>query len=103
MPVAVFMHQPFSMNFPQMTFRLRGCEPRLRLQLPQGIATFHAILGRSGNWLEQNRASSVVNGDFLTVGGAMHQLAQIPAGFLNGHCFHARILLAIRLKGKWRR
>ena len=35
-----------------------------------------------------------MNGDFFTVGGAMHQLAQIPAGFLHGQCFHAKILQA---------
>ncbi len=44
--------------------------------------------------------NSVVNGNFLTLGGAMHQPAQIPADFLHGHCFHPSILLAIRLKGK---
>jgi hypothetical protein len=73
------------------------------LQLAQGFASFEVFADRSGNRLKQNRASSVVNGDFLAADGAMHQLAQIPDGFLHGQCFHARILLAIRLKGKWRR
>jgi hypothetical protein len=94
------MRQTFGMNFPQITFSLRGREPRLRLQLPQRIAALRAIFGRSGNRLEQNPARSVVNGDFLTLGGAMHQLAQIPAGFLHSHCFHGKILQAIWLKSK---
>jgi hypothetical protein len=45
----------------------------------------------SGNRLEQNRASSIVKGDFLTVGGALYQLAQIPAGLLHGHCFQKSV------------
>ena len=83
------MRQTFGMNLPKITFRLGGREPRLRLQLPQGFAAFRMIFGRSGNRLEQNRAGSVVNGDFLTLDGAAHQPAQILAGFLHGHCFHA--------------
>jgi hypothetical protein len=34
-----------------------------------------------------------VNGDFFTIGGAMQQFTQIPAGFLNVHRFHAQTLM----------
>jgi len=91
------------MNFPQIGFSLAGRELRLRLQLSQGFATCEPILWRAGNRLEQNRATSVVNGDLLAFDGGMHQFAQVPAGFLHGQSFHAKILLAIRLKGKRRR
>ncbi len=77
------------MNFPQITFRLGGCEPRLRLQLPQSFTSGKPILRHAGNRLEQDRATCVVNGDLFTFSGGMHQLAQIPAGFLHGQYFHA--------------
>ena len=69
------MRQTFGMNFAEIIFSLNRREPRLRLQLPQSFASFQAIFGRSGNRLKQNRASSVMNGDFLTASGAMHQFA----------------------------
>jgi len=97
------MCQPFGVNFLQVTFRLRGRKPGLCLQLPQRISSIQAIFGRNGNRLEQNRACTIVNGDFLTTGGTMQQFTQIPAGFLHGHCFHGKILQAIGLKSKWRR
>jgi hypothetical protein len=80
--------QTFGVDFSQVTLSQTGCKPRLGLQLPQRLASAGLILGGFGNRLEQDRAATVIDGDFLTFSSAMNQLAQVAAGFLHSQSFH---------------
>ena len=66
------MGQTFGMNFPQVTLSQAGREPRLGLQLAQRFASTDLILGDVGNWMEQDRATAISDGDFLAFSGAVN-------------------------------